>query len=88
MNRLLPLAALEIFVWGVLLASTLLISRFVFAINLGTANLLQRVLTEIVRLLVSGTIMLTCLVVWKKLTDAYFWRTTMRKRSTSLRPSE
>lgn len=83
MKRLLPLAAVEIFVWVILLVSTLLISRVVFSINLGTETLISRIATESLRVLVSGAIILIWLLVWKKISEAYFWRTIARRKATA-----
>ncbi len=82
MRRLLPLAAIVIFVWAMLLLSMLLISRVVFDFSIGTETLFDRIVTQTVRVLVSGTIILVWLFVWKKITDLYFWRTIGRKRAT------
>jgi len=72
LRRLLALAAIEVFVWLILLASTFLISRVAFSITLGNASLLQRIATQVVRLLVSGIIAFSWLLIWKKVTD--FWK--------------
>ena len=82
MRRLLPLAAIEVFVWLVLLLSTLLISKVAFAINFGNASITQRIATEATRVLISGIIILIWLLIWKKLTDFYFWRTVARRMAT------
>lgn len=82
MKRLLSLAAIEIFVWAMLLLCTLLISRVAFEIVIGTGSLIDRIATQIVRVLVSGTIILVWLFVWKKITDRYFWRTIARRKTT------
>ena len=83
MKRLLPLAAVELFVWAILLFSTLLISRVAFAINFGAETLITRIATEALRVLVSGAIILIWLLVWKKATDTYFWRTITRRKTTA-----
>jgi len=88
MKRLLPLAGIEVFVWSVLLLSTLLISRLAFTINLGNSSILYRIATETIRVLVSGIIVLIWLFVWKKVTDFYFWRAIARSRSTAQKSSE
>lgn len=82
MKRLLPLAAIEVFVWAMLLLCTLLISRVAFEIIIGTGSLIDRIATQIVRVLVSGIIILVWLFVWKKITDRYFWRTIARRKTT------
>ena len=79
MKRLLPLAAIEVFVWLILLLSTLLISKVAFSINLGNATVIQRITTETARDLLSGSIVIIWLLVWRKLTDLYLWRTLTRK---------
>ncbi len=83
MKRILPLAAIEVFVWIILLLSTLLISEVVFTINLGTATIIQRVLTEILRDVFSGVIIVVWLLVWKKITDFYLWRALSRRTATA-----
>ena len=75
MKRLLPLAAIVIFVWAMLLLCMLLISRVAFDFSIGTETLFARIVTQVVRVLVSGMIILVWLFVWKKITDLYFWRT-------------
>jgi len=82
MKRLLPLAAIEVFVWAMLLLCMLLISRVASEITIGTETLIDRIATQTVRVLVSGTIILAWLVVWKKITDRYFWRTIARRKTT------
>jgi hypothetical protein len=82
LKRLLPLAAIEVFVWAMLLLCTLLISRVAFEIIIGTGSLIDRIATQIVRVLVSGIIILVWLFVWKKITDRYFWRTIARRKTT------
>ncbi len=83
MRRILPLAAIEVFVWIILLLSTLLISEVAFTINLGTATIIQRVLTEILRDVFSGVIIVVWLLVWKKITDFYLWRVLSRRTATA-----
>jgi len=75
LKRLLPLAAIEVFVWLILLLCTLLISKLAFSINLGNATIVQRVATQVARNMLSGVIVIMWLVIWKKLTDFYLWRT-------------
>lgn len=82
MKRLLPLAAIEVFVWAMLLLCTLLISRVAFEIIIGTGSLIDRIATQIVRVLVSGIIIIVWLFAWKKITDRYFWRTIARRKTT------
>lgn len=78
MKRLLSLAAIEVFVWLILLLCTLLISKLAFSINLGSATIAQRVATQVARNMLSGVIVIMWLVVWKKLTDFYLWRALTR----------
>ncbi len=80
MRRSLPLVAIEVFVWLILLFCTFLISRVAFAINIGTDTFSERVTTEALRVLVSGVIVLAWLFAWKKITDFYFWRTVRHKK--------
>jgi hypothetical protein len=82
LKRLLPLAAIEVFVWAILLLSTLLISRVAFEISIGTGTLLDRIATQTIRLLVSGIIISVWLLIWKKITDLYFWRTIAQRKTT------
>jgi hypothetical protein len=82
MNRILPLAALEVFVWAMLLLCMFFISKVVFDISLGTGTLIDRAATQVVRTAVSGAIILLWLVSWKKITDRYFWRAIRRKPAT------
>lgn len=77
------MAAVEIFVWAILLLSTLIISKVAFAINLGPETLVGRIATEALRVLVSGAIILVWLLVWKKVTDSYFWRTIKHRKATA-----
>ena len=83
MKRLLPLAAVEVFVWGILLLSTFLISKVVFSINLGNETLVSRIATETLRVVFSGAIILVWLIVWKKIADNYFRRTIARREATA-----
>jgi len=82
LKRLFPLAVVVIFVWAMLLLCMLLISRVAFEFSIGTETLFDRIVTQTVRVLLSGTIILVWLFVWKKVTDLYFWRTIGRKRTT------
>ena len=83
MKGILSLAAIEVFVWGVLLLSTFLISRVAFSINFGNETLVSRIATETLRVVFSGAIILGWLVVWKKITDNYFKRTIARRKATA-----
>ncbi|MGA2789271.1 MAG: hypothetical protein ABSF00_00710 [Candidatus Bathyarchaeia archaeon] len=74
MKRILPLAAIEVFVWLILLLCTLLVSKFAFSINLGNATILQRIATQVARNSLAGVIVVIWLLVWKKVTDSYLWR--------------
>jgi hypothetical protein len=78
MKRILPLAAIEIFVWFVLLAVTFLISKVAIELSFGTTTLVARVATQIVRLLASGTLVLAWLAAWKKVADFYLSRALSR----------
>jgi hypothetical protein len=82
MNRLVPLAAIEVLVWAMLLVCMLLISRVAFEITLGTGTLIDRIVTQTVRVVVSGIIILIWLFAWKKITDWHFWRTIERREDT------
>ena len=83
MKGILPLAAVEVFVWGVLLLSTFLISRIVFSISVGNETLVSRIATETLRVVFSGAIILAWLIVWKKIADNYFKRTIARRKATA-----
>jgi len=78
MKRILSLAAIEIFVWLVLLLITFSISKGAIEINFGTATLIERVATQTARLLTSGLLILLWLVAWKKVADLYLWRMLSR----------
>jgi hypothetical protein len=82
MKNLLTLTAVEVFVWATMLLSMLLISRVAFQITLGSEGLAARTATQIVRVIVSGTIVLIWLYVWKRVTDLYFWRAIRRGKTT------
>jgi len=88
LKRFLSLAVIEVFVWALLLLVMLLISRVAFEISIGAGSLFDRVVTQIVRVLVSGAIAVVWLFTWKKTTDRYFWRTITRRKTTSRRSSE
>ncbi len=79
MKRLLPLAAIEVFVWLFLLGSTYVISKGAFGIRFGTATWAERVATQTARVAASGGIVLIWLLGWKKVTDSYLTRTLSRK---------
>jgi len=79
LRRFLSLAAIEVFVWLILLVCTFLISKVVFAISLGVETVVQRISTAVIRILMAGVIAVFWLVLWKKLTDFYFWRRVTRK---------
>ena len=74
LNRILPLAAIEIFVWAALIVCVLVVGRIAFEISLGSATLGERIATQIVRLVISSTAVLLWLVSWKRITQRYFWR--------------
>jgi hypothetical protein len=82
MKRLLMLAFIEVFVWGALLLCAVGVSRVAFAFSLGDTAL-ERVVTAALRLVLSGIVILAWLLVWKKLTDAYFWRTVTRRGTSA-----
>ena len=82
MKRLLPLAAIEIFVWLILLVITLVISKRAVSINFGTGTIIQRVVTEVSRVLASGVLVLIWLVSWKKVADIYLRKELTRERAT------
>lgn len=73
MKRILPLAAIEVFVWLILLLCTLLVSKFAFSINLGNATIVQRIATQVARNSLAGVIVVIWLLVWKKVADSYLW---------------
>jgi len=73
-KRILPLAAIEVFVWFVLLLITFVISKEAIEISFGTATLVERIATQTVRLLVSATLILVWLLAWKKVADLYLSR--------------
>lgn len=78
LKRLLPLAAIEIFVWAALIVCVVVISKVAFGISLGSATLAERIATQTVRLVLSAAAVLLWLVSWKKITERYFWRTITR----------
>jgi len=81
MKQLLPLAAIEVFVWLFLLGITFVISKGAVEINFGTASLAARVATQTARVVASGGLVLIWLLGWKKVTDSYLNRTLSRKRA-------
>ena len=87
MKRFLPLAAIEVVVWALLLLVTLLISRVAFEIFIGTGSLFDRIITQIARLSVSSIVVVVWLYAWKRITEAYFWRAINRRETTSRRSS-
>jgi len=74
-NRILPLAAIEVFVWLILLGMTFTISVGVFEISFGTATLIERVATQVARASVSAALVLVWLILWKWIADRYLSRT-------------
>ena len=78
MKRVLSLAAIEIFVWLVLLLITFSISKGAIEISFGSATLPERVATQTARLLTSGLLILLWLVAWKKVADLYLCRMLSR----------
>ena len=87
MKRFLPLAAIELLVWGLLLLVMFLISKVAFEINIGSATLFDRVATQIARVSVSVVIVMVWLFAWKKITDTYFWGAINRRKTTPRRSS-
>ncbi len=81
MKRLVPLAAIEVFVWLFLLGSTFIISKGAFAISFGTATLAESVATQTARVAASASVVLMWLLGWKKMTDSYLTRTLSRRRA-------
>ena len=78
MNRILPLAAMEVFVWLILLAIVFVISKGAFAISFGTSTLIARVATQVARVSVSAALVLFWLLAWKKVADYYLSRMLSR----------
>ena len=79
MKRILPLIAIEVLVWVILLGVTFVIARGAFQINLGTASLLQRIVTQVARVSISAGLVLVWLLSWKELADHYLSRTLYRE---------
>jgi hypothetical protein len=78
LKRLLPLIAIEIFVWAALIVCVVVITKVAFELNLGNATLAERIATQTARLVISSAAILIWLVSWKKITERYFWRTIRR----------
>jgi len=78
LKRILPLAAIEVFAWFVLLAVTFFISRVAIEIGFGTATLAARIATQVTRLLVSGGLILMWLLAWLRFADLYLSRMLSR----------
>jgi hypothetical protein len=81
-TRLLPLAAIEIFVWLLLLGITFVISKGAFSISFGTATLVERVATQTARVGASAALVLIWLLGWKKVTDFYLSKTLSGRRTS------
>lgn len=82
MKRILPLAAIEVFVWLILLIVTFLIAKEAVRIDFGMATLSGDIVTQIARLVVSGLLVLVWLLAWKKVADYYLAR--MLSRSSNV----
>jgi len=82
-NRILPLAAMEVFVWLILLAIVFVISKGAFAISFGTSTLIARVATQVARVSVSAALVLIWLLVWKKVADYYLSRMLSRQGASA-----
>jgi hypothetical protein len=80
-NRILQLAAMEVFVWLILLAIVFVISKGAFEISFGTATLIARVATQVARVSVSAGLVLVWLLAWKKVADYYLSRMLSRQTS-------
>ena len=76
--KLLPLAAIEIFVWAALIVCIVVVSKVAFGISVGNVTLFEKIATQIIRLGVSTGAVLIWLVSWKKITQRYFWRAVRR----------
>jgi len=83
LRRLLPLIAIVVFVWAILLLSALLISKIAFSITFGTRTTFEILATQIARNGFSAMIILIWLIVWKKVTDFYLWRKLTPKGATA-----
>jgi glucan phosphoethanolaminetransferase (alkaline phosphatase superfamily) len=82
LKRLFPLAAIEIFVWLILLVIILIISKVAFLINFGTGTTIQLIVTEVSRVLASGVLVLIWLMSWKKVADIYLRKELSREKTT------
>jgi len=74
-----PLVAIEVFVWLILLLSTFLVAKVAFSINFGNATIIERIATQVMRNFLAGAIVLVWLLVWKKVTDSYLLRALGRQ---------
>ena len=83
MKRLIPLAAIEVFVWAILLAITFAISKGAFEISFGTGTLVERIATQIARVSVSGALVLLWLLIWKRVADNYLSRMLSRQKTNA-----
>jgi len=83
MKRILSLAAIEVFVWFVLLVITFLVSKGAIEISFGTATLIERIATQTARLLVSAVLILLWLLAWKKVADLYLSKMLSRHSATA-----
>jgi len=83
MKRILSLAAIEVFVWFVLLVITFLVSKGAIEISFGTATLIERIATQTARLLVSTVLILVWLLAWKKVADLYLSKMLSRHSATA-----
>jgi hypothetical protein len=83
MRRILSLAAIEVFVWFVLLVITFLVSKGAIEISFGTATLIERIATQTARLLVSAVLILVWLLAWKKVADLYLSKMLSRHSATA-----
>ena len=82
MKRIIILAAIEVFVWFVLLVVTFLISKVAIEISFGTTTLAARIATQTARLSVSAALVLAWLLAWKKVADLYLSRMLSRHSSS------
>ena len=83
LKRLLPLIAIEIFVWVALIVVLVVITKVAFELSLGNATLGQRIATQTARLVISSAAVLVWLISWKKVTERHFWRTIGRSSSAT-----
>jgi hypothetical protein len=82
-KRIISLAAIEVFVWLILLAITFVISKGAFAISFGTATLIDRIATQVARVSVSAALVLLWLLMWKKVADNYLSKMLSRKEANA-----